>query len=272
MIYAVQSNVVRIDPRVYGNDGFLPGVAKDATNWATFFREQNIEVVGRYENTSKKQFGRLIQTLSGNAKAGDLAIIQHSGHGTQQRDSSGDELDGKDEMLCMFDGTLVDDRVWDLLSLFRPGVRVLLITDTCHSGTMYRSTIGRSVRNIDRDQDSEATLNCSLLAVGTCTDKQTAADTQAGGAGSSALLATYKTAADYRQWILESQQWLRRKRFRQELVLNEVNAGGFVQQRPFEDQQVSVPPSPGVNIGGPINGVAIYYANGTVETKGNVPS
>lgn len=69
----------------------------------------------------------------------DLAIIFYSGHGGSQRfsDTGPEETDGKDEFLCMDDGLIRDNDIWNIICQAKG--RVFLIFDCCHSETMFRS-------------------------------------------------------------------------------------------------------------------------------------
>jgi hypothetical protein len=69
---------------------------------------------------------------------GDLFFLTYSGHGGQVPDLNGDEVDRNDETWCLYDGELIDDELYVELSRFAPGVRVLILSDSCHSGTMSR--------------------------------------------------------------------------------------------------------------------------------------
>lgn len=71
-------------------------------------------------------------------QAGDLFFLSYSGHGGQVPDSNGDEPDRKDETWCLFDGQLIDDELYFELSGFAAGVRILVLSDSCHSGTVTR--------------------------------------------------------------------------------------------------------------------------------------
>jgi len=82
----------------------------------------------------------------------DFVVVYLSGHGAQQPDRGGDELDGLDEIFLPSDvdrwetGTgaavpraLVDDELDDRLEAIRAaGARVWLLADACHSGTLLR--------------------------------------------------------------------------------------------------------------------------------------
>lgn len=61
--------------------------------------------------------------------------ISFSGHGTQKRDYSRKEGDGKDEVLVIGKETLVDDTLHQWLSWFGENSVVFLTIDACHSGT-----------------------------------------------------------------------------------------------------------------------------------------
>ena len=71
-------------------------------------------------------------------KAGDLFFMTYSGHGCQLPDSNHDEPDRKDETWCLYDGQLIDDELYFELSRFGAGVRVLVLSDSCHSGSVTR--------------------------------------------------------------------------------------------------------------------------------------
>lgn len=68
----------------------------------------------------------------------DLLTFAISGHGTQRRDTSGDEADDMDEGAVTGDGAVwCDDDVWRFISTLPP-CRIELITDTCHAEGNWR--------------------------------------------------------------------------------------------------------------------------------------
>lgn len=72
-------------------------------------------------------------------KPGDLFLLTYSGHGGQMPDIDGDEPDKKDETWCLYDGQFIDDELYFELSQFKAGVRILVLSDSCHSGTVTRA-------------------------------------------------------------------------------------------------------------------------------------
>jgi len=73
--------------------------------------------------------------------AGDLFLMSYSGHGGQLPDVSGEEEDKQDETWCLFDGQLIDDELYFEFSKFKAGVRILVLSDSCHSGTVVRAAL-----------------------------------------------------------------------------------------------------------------------------------
>jgi hypothetical protein len=81
---------------------------------------------------------KAIRRAAKKLKSGDLFFLTYSGHGGQVRDRTSDEEDGMDETWCLYDGELIDDELYFELSRFAAGVRVLVLSDSCHSGTAVR--------------------------------------------------------------------------------------------------------------------------------------
>lgn len=71
--------------------------------------------------------------------AGDFFFLSYSGHGGQVPDVSGEEGDKLDETWCLWDGQLIDDELYLELGRFVAGVRILVLSDSCHSGTVVRA-------------------------------------------------------------------------------------------------------------------------------------
>ncbi|GLY95335.1 caspase family protein [Actinoplanes sp. NBRC 103695] len=80
-----------------------------------------------------------ITAAADDLRAGDFFFLTYSGHGSQMPDPTGEEPDGQDETLVLYDRQLLDDELSAAWAGFRPGVRVLFLSDSCHSGTVARS-------------------------------------------------------------------------------------------------------------------------------------
>lgn len=93
-------------------------------------------------NDSKAKRSAVMKALSSQiAKVPEdgLFIFTYSGHGGQTDylgSKAKDDADGRDEFLCLYDGQLLDDELWEIFS--RCKGRLFVVFDCCHSGTMYR--------------------------------------------------------------------------------------------------------------------------------------
>lgn len=117
-----------------GKYGPCPGAEFDAKNVNRILKDAGCLVnllINADRNTALSAMSQVVQS--------DLAIIYYSGHGGSQRfsDTGPDETDGKDEFLCMNDGLIRDNEIWNIICQAKG--RVFLVFDCCHSETMFRS-------------------------------------------------------------------------------------------------------------------------------------
>jgi hypothetical protein len=122
-----------------GWDGPLAACEFDADDMARIARSQGMKPTVLL--TKKATRAALLAGLRGAARqlrSGDLFFLSYSGHGGQVPDVDGDEADGQDETWCLYDGQLIDDELYFELGQFAAGVRVLVLSDSCHSGTVTR--------------------------------------------------------------------------------------------------------------------------------------
>jgi len=117
----------------------LKGCVNDANDWAELLTEFAFET----EILLDKQGTRdNIQTALRNLVLalgpGDYGVFTYSGHGTYNRDTSGDEPDSYDEALYVYDGLLLDDELRTILNDLNPQASLVFISDSCYSGTVTR--------------------------------------------------------------------------------------------------------------------------------------
>lgn len=87
---------------------------------------------------TKTRFITEVTNAIKNSAAGDFLLIHYSGHGTQTYDKHGDEEDGYDEALYLYDGMVIDDDIKEALMTIPDGVTVLIMLDSCFSGSATR--------------------------------------------------------------------------------------------------------------------------------------
>jgi hypothetical protein len=90
------------------------------------FASSDVMMLSDKRATKKAILGAL-RVLVGKGKPGDTLVFHYSGHGSQIRDTEGDELkDGKDEIICPWDfdwedGFIKDDDFRDMFQGLKKG-------------------------------------------------------------------------------------------------------------------------------------------------------
>lgn len=93
-------------------------------------------------------------------QAGDIFLFTFSGHGTQRGQEDPDEGDRLDETLVMQDLFLVDNVLRRLVwPKFKAGVRVVMVSDSCHSG-------GVAMSLLDNSESASSNAGSSVVTAG----------------------------------------------------------------------------------------------------------
>jgi len=143
-----------VNPKHYGGwSGDLVACEFDAKDMAALATLQKLKPATLL--TKKATRASALNGIRAAAKllgAGDLFFLTYSGHGGQMPDVTGEEDDKKDETWCLYDGELIDDELYNELGLFRAGVRIIVLSDSCHSGTVVRARVPETVAGIGRSK------------------------------------------------------------------------------------------------------------------------
>jgi metacaspase-1 len=129
-----------VDPVHYsGWSGPLNACEADADDMAAIARSRGFEVKTLLTKAAtRNQVAAEMDTAARALKTGDIFMLSYSGHGGQLPDRNGDEFDAQDETWCLYDGEQVDDELYAMLAKFVPGVRILVFSDSCHSGSVVK--------------------------------------------------------------------------------------------------------------------------------------
>jgi metacaspase-1 len=138
-----------------GTGADLGGCVNDAHDWTAALAARGYTVTKMVDaEATKAAMVEAITALVGASRYGDRAVITYSGHGTWVPDRDGDEPDGRDEALVCHDwqerGLLTDDELLDLFARKNFGVRLVMISDSCHSGTVARGLAETTYRAAER--------------------------------------------------------------------------------------------------------------------------
>ena len=129
----------RINPEHYdGWDGALTACEFDARDMQGIAESRGFEPTSLItEAATADAITGAIEDAAGRLEPGDAFLVTYSGHGGQVPDTN-DEIDGSDETWVAFDRQLVDDELYVLWARFAEGVRIVVLSDSCHSGTVSR--------------------------------------------------------------------------------------------------------------------------------------
>jgi hypothetical protein len=144
-------------------------------------------------NGTKIQAMKAIDKCASRCRAGETFVLFFAGHGQSVADEDGDEADGFDEAIVFEnpangqitgDQILIDDELASFLTdKFDPAVKILIITDCCHSGT-----IG--------DLDKACWEPFTAISLSACQDYQTSTDTGKGGVLTGLICETLEDLAE----------------------------------------------------------------------------
>jgi hypothetical protein len=185
-----------------GTDNALNGCINDIENMTEVlkqefgYKETDITIIT--DNTIMKPTrSNIIKELLNLilSDATDL-YFHYSGHGSQVKDVSGDEIDKMDECLVPLDynvnGMILDDELKGLLQCLNSDKKLTMVLDCCHSGTgvdlaynVYERAGKLSLLN-DPDIKTNNTRG-RVICISGCKDNQTSADAFEAGEYQGAL-------------------------------------------------------------------------------------
>ena len=144
---SVHIGLNRVDPNHYqGWDGQLAACEADARDMQALAKKQKFKtsMLLLTQAATSRAVSKAILDAARALKSGDLFLLTYSGHGGQVEDTNGDEADGMDETWVCYDRQLVDDELYELWGQFKSGVRIVVLSDSCHSGTVLRAIPARA--------------------------------------------------------------------------------------------------------------------------------
>ena len=178
----------------------------------------------------RKVFIEQIRYAFLNAKFGDYIWIDYSGHGSYRKDTSGDEIDGYDETLCLYDGDVIDDETAELCKLIPVGVTVVFFLDSCFSGSAtriynpeYRKTRfkppKREKKLLHKRIKRAVPADFNRIVISACLENESAEEAVIGescnGVAHFYLWHTYTAGITWNEWFKKIKLYLPNKNFKQ---------------------------------------------------------
>jgi hypothetical protein len=140
--YALHLGLNLVDPDHYdGWDGKLDACVNDSEFYKSLSTKAGFEKIIILQNDEATSDAVLqhLASCAGDLESGDLFFFTYSGHGSQVRDINNDEADDEfDETWCLFNRQLIDDELFEAFKGFNRGVKIFMVSDSCHSGSVSR--------------------------------------------------------------------------------------------------------------------------------------
>ncbi len=214
--------VNHIDMAHYGQEAPLSGCEFDAQSMQAIAHKRGFETQTLL--TDQATAAGVTSAIADAAQAlrpGDIFLVTYAGHGAQVPDTNGDEGDELDETWVLFDRMLVDDELATLWGRFAQAVRIVVVSDSCHSGSVSREfTFGPPptgvYRNLPREieeatyernraiydgiqaanpQGDDVGIGASILLLSGCQDTQLSKDGKRNGAYTERLIEVWNDGA-----------------------------------------------------------------------------
>jgi hypothetical protein len=136
--YSIHIGLNQVNPTDYnGWDGQLHGCINDANSM------QGIAVALDYQPTmltdaqaSHNAVLAAIQSAANECGPNDILLLTYSGHGGLVPDQN--DPSGNDETWVLYDKMLLDKELYAAWGEFKAGVRIVVVSDSCHSGSIIK--------------------------------------------------------------------------------------------------------------------------------------
>jgi hypothetical protein len=164
-----------------------------------------------------------LTSLLQNATTGDVLFFFYSGHGTYTLDRTGDEKDGRDEMIVAMDmQNILDDDLKQIIKTnLKWGVTLFAMFDSCYSGTVLdlKYQYMENGTNVVSENNKLSETNGNVFMISGCSDWQTSTDAyikqQFRGAMTWSFLESVKPNISWRTLLQNMRNALKSKGFEQ---------------------------------------------------------
>jgi metacaspase-1 len=191
--FSLHIGINKLSLGFYRCEGALASPANDAEVMAVIARAEGYNKAELLLNqqATAKEFITKLDSYAAILEERDTLLITYSGHGGQVDDENGDEEDKRDETWCFYDSCLVDDELSGRWKHFKKGVRIVVVSSSCHSRTSlrphgvdyfsksYRGPSNEAKRNGKFDVTTHVAdpeINAAIVHISACEDFQEARD------------------------------------------------------------------------------------------------
>lgn len=139
--YSLHIGVNKADSNHYPGLPDLRAAVNDAKWWKSYAKSLGYKTAALHDDeaTTITVKGKLKEYASVMAP-GDILLLTYSGHGGEIPNKKPDSVDKEkmDQTWCLYNEQMLDDELYECFQEFEEGIRILVVSDSCHSGTVTR--------------------------------------------------------------------------------------------------------------------------------------
>lgn len=140
--YSLHIGLNKVDTKHYPGVPALNAAVNDALFWESYAKQLGYNTSALHDKAATDK--AVLDALTSYAKkmeAGDILLLTYAGHGSQIPNDKADGFDDErnDQTWCLYNRELLDDELFEAFRSFVEGTRILVVSDSCHSGTMVRA-------------------------------------------------------------------------------------------------------------------------------------
>ena len=140
--YSLHIGLNELDKNHYPGVVQLKAAVNDAVFWRSFADEGGYQSDALHdgEATAEAVLSKLT-AYSSTMQAGDILLLTYAGHGGEIMNDKPAGFDDEryDQTWCLYNRQLLDDELYEAFENFPQGTRIVVVSDSCHSGTVVKA-------------------------------------------------------------------------------------------------------------------------------------
>lgn len=139
--FSLHIGLNQVDETHYSKIPQLKAAVNDALFWEQYavslgYNARKFHDAAATVHAIKSTLAEYAQVMT----SGDILLLTYAGHGGQianDKPSASDNED-YDQTWCLYDRQMLDDEIYECFQAFAEGTRILVVSDSCHSGTITK--------------------------------------------------------------------------------------------------------------------------------------
>ena len=149
--YSLHIGVNNADPQHYHGLSPLKAAVNDAIFWESYARKEGYLTAKLFDSKATSfAVKSILADYAAKMTPGDILLLTYAGHGGTIANLKQAGLDNEpyDQTWCLYDRQLLDDEIYECFRDFAKGTRILVVSDSCHSGTITRKETGINLSSL----------------------------------------------------------------------------------------------------------------------------